>query len=346
MNHCQRLFSLFEPLFATTTEARKKMPRRYGRRPRRKKKLKMSLAQARSKRVDNLSEKIIATIAERKAKEVMKENRLTLVHRKYCFPASFSLQGVSFVYDKVNHEFGPGIPVSFIGEKVSICQIMKRDNVSMPVNLGNLPADDPYTETDEKQAAADQGNNQVAPIESNHGTRYNDTVTLTGLSLSVRARINRHLHQEVEEAEPIFLDNTELRYAVVLQTFDTPNTNTAQDAEIPTLLPWKPWGYTRLLDTTNQQQMEIGGRCKTLIAGKMFLNKREVASNVKQHDRYYKFKKPLKFQYPLQDKWGERTLKHKLWFVTRSNIPEVTNEDYDGFTPYVQACTKVFYYDQ
>lgn len=271
----------------------------------------------RDRKINTLVEKRVVQIAR---KEIAK-TRVSLVLRQFWLGD----------YDQVTRQFTNGTRVDFAGEIFNIGRIDKID-INQGINMPDIP--------DQNQSAPPMdmdGGLQGMPTESSHGKRSGDCVILTGVTIGLRAVLEKLDDQD------LILTKVKLSFRLtdVKQDYFTSAFPTAEPL-INQLHPWSSWGYSAKLDSGESAAVNELSR-RTLVKGGMVLRPDENRNVEKAFTRYFKFKQPIKVRFHPADQNGTRPQRHKLWFSIRSSTP--VSQLYDAFKPQIHLFTKLHYYE-
>lgn len=298
------------------------MPRnaRKGRRrsSRKKKVLRLSRSQARSKRYDSLVEKVAARVA----RQEISKAEVTLISREFLFGS----------YDANTYSWTGGLHLDYAGTVIPLANIPLADiNINASQGITDIP------ETmDDESAPAGVGIAHGSLTVPKHGTRSSDFIKIKGFSFKLRALMNKRV-----EATVPTLDSCVIKWRLVSVRGD--------DAFVagwePTahkLLPMPSFGYSNKLDR-DEQQDTADLKVRVLAKGRMFLRCSVIKTDVKERSWYRSFQKPILVKYKPGDQGGETHENVQVFLVMRANIP--LNGTYDDYRPTCFACSKVFYTD-
>lgn len=296
---------------------------RYRRGHSKKKVLRLSVRDAKSKKVNNNSEKVLRILTKRIAQETIDKNRVVLVHRKQLYAN----------YDPLTNEFGIGRLISFKGDVVRIGEILKQD---LEFQANNPLIDDPDTMEDEAAIKAAGGVGLGAILVPMHGKRKGNTIVCRSISIGIRARVQAVEPQDV----PGTYDGCWLYWAVVAVR-SAATAVPLTEPEPRELLTVPLFNYDSKLDTDifNRTAEMMS---QTVMKGKLYLRFRKDRCDVKFQQRHKKYTAKITFDPADQD--GQSIIKgRQLLLVFRSNIPE--GAAFEQFQPEVCAYSKIRYVD-
>lgn len=311
--------------------------RRYSRRRRqqgRKKKLRLSLRQAKSRKINNSSERILVALSKRVAKAEVAKQHPSLVFRKYIWGN----------YDQASNLFTGGELVDWDGlGPHHICQIPLTDMASL-VNTGVIP-DPAFVLPQENQATnfdRPAGVNFVAPRFQLDGTRVGYKIKLRSFELEIRAQLDQFV-----AATPMLIESTIVKWALVSVNNDaTP----LQAANVPVdrILSMKKMGYTSKIDIVEKEKTSKF-RHRTLAKGsfKMRISAhhpnlmfKKWRVNLKNRKYEYSSNDPLAGS-RAQSQAGQRVISGKIFLVIRGTTP--SGAAFDAYKPSLIGAYKVRY---
>lgn len=311
--------------------------RRYSKRRRqqgRKKKLRLSLRQAKSRKIDNSSERILVALSKRVAKAEVAKAHPSLVFRKYIWGN----------YDQNTNLFVGGVLVDWDGiAPHHICQIPLTDMASL-VNVPPI-VDPAFVLPQENQATQfdrPAGVNFVAPRFQLDGTRLGYKIKLRSFELEIRAQVDQFV-----AATPMLIESTIVKWALVSVNNDATPLQASQ-INIERVLPMKKMGYTSKIDKVELEKTSKF-RHRTLAKGsfKMRISAhhpnllfKKWRVNMKNRSYEYSSMDPLAGG-RAQDQTGQRVIGGKIFLCIRCTTP--TGAAFAPYQPSLIAAYKVRY---
>lgn len=310
-----------------SSKAYRSKPRR-GRK--RKKTIKLSLSQAKSRKIDNNSERILVALSKRVAAAEIAKSRVSLIRRIY----------IGGDYQPDTNIFTNLREVDFGGLICELSNIPKTD-VEM---IANSPQnDDPLTTG---VMYPDQGNEnldgdgiaQGLITQNLHGRRTSDSVRMVSVRLDIEAFLDR-IPSDPGGFRPVY-DSSVLRYGIY--AVRCPDVALVGWAPTVDVLIQKPhmFGYTPKLDT-DEAMVRADLTVKTLCEGSMALKFRHDRCDRRRRTVFGGCK--LLLNWDPADQNGQSPLKWKLFAAFRSDIP--VHQDYLAYKPKICACSRLFYYE-
>lgn len=297
--------------------------RRSRRRSRRSKTaLRISKRQARTRRIDNRSEAIVALVSKRIAKAEIAKQSVTLINRQFLFGT----------YNAVQNLWNGAHRLDWAGTVIPVSQIPQTDIELSAANFAG--ADIPETlMTDESNPPV--GIAMGHTVQTKHGKRNSDFIKANGFSLYLRGYSPR-------TSNPLpLMDAVVIRWRLVsLRCEDVHVAGFEPTAE--EVMPWNSAGYSPKLDI-DEAQLRDDRSYRVLAKGSMALKVSTLKSDVKTVTRFRSFKSPQLITYKPGDMQGRHYTKRALFLVFRSNVPLDTN--YEDYRPSIQCVSKLFYKD-
>lgn len=304
--------------------------RRFRRKKGKKKTLRLSLRQARSKKINNRSEKIITTVVAR----LIKEKHPPLIFRRYIF----GLFNVNL------NEWGPGTPLSWSGNShhpFQICQTDMSSNVQKGVIVDPdfpLPQENQAT-----QFGRPAGVNFVSPQFRLMGTRIGSKILLHNLRFSLRLVL-----APIEEA--LEFTTVFVKWAFVY-FHDTASRLQATEliAEQGMVMP--RWGYSAKVDLAEREKTSNTCHLRVIKTGgtvlkysqdyrtEKFIN---VSINLKNKVYEYGALDPKVDQTggPYDSQYGQNVIGPKGFLIFRASCPDSCDAAYK---PLMHCVYKVNY---
>lgn len=266
-------------------------------------------------KIDTALEKRMQEIAEAE----IRKNLIRLCFRLYCFGTYTNATGV----------FDAGTNINFTGKTVNIGRIIKCQVEQKAVVAA--AANDPLT-TNVDETNVMTGDPILAVSKDMHGRRLGDSVMLTGIAITIKARMPENASQPA-------IEESRLMYNLVSVYDDWETVGLASDPTIPQLLRIYPFGYSPLLDKVEDVQ-HTRRKLRFLEKGTHVFR----AHDAKPYDAtisiYHEFKNPVLYEFHPEDQNGTRPLKLKYFLTLRSNIPDANDKN---IFPNVHVCTKMYY---
>lgn len=302
----------------------KRWKKRYTKKQRKGKTLKISTKQARTKAYDSKIEKLIARVA----KQEINKGKVILVHRRTRFGT----------YSPITNEFIPTTLLDYTGITSYMTQIPKT-NIDFVTTAHQT--DRIETQIDEEAIAfpmKGSGTGQLTQLKQ--GYRSGDQIRVTGILVKFRVTT-----MPTPDA-PAMFNKATIYWGVSQFKIELSNVGTQQIPLLHTrkLLPINPWNYERRIDVTGNQSVESGN---TRVHARGQFNIPISTHNIynKFYKRYIKLKRPVTISWTAADQAGlpDNVLDNLFYVTLRSDIPD--DSAYDDYKPYVVATTSVYYED-
>jgi len=292
------------------------------RKGRKKKTLRLSLAQARSKRVDNSAERIIKIIAKREAETAIAKSKVRLISRKFLFST----------YDPVTNQHGGAVAMDYSGVVIPLSRLRQTD-VEF---IGAIQAQE-IDESKQAESAEATGLGVGVIDTSSHNYRVGSFAKFEAFQLHLRSYMRRLVETNPSQA----YDNAVLWWKLICVTASEID-GTDWRPNIEDVMVLRSWGFNSKLDLPEVvPHAACGVKYRTLCKGSMSFHPTTLAPVQKNFDRYYKFKRPVLVNYDPLSQTGEQSDK-AIFLCMKSNIPVAFNDAKVS----VSACTKLFYLDR
>lgn len=309
--------------------ARRRYRKRRGQQGR-KKKLSLSLRQARSRKIDNRSERIIVAVSKRIAKAEVRKQHPSLIFRKYIWGN----------FDADQNLFTGGLAIDWTGDAHHVCQIPIIDMASVQVGApGPLVLDPDFVMPQENQTLQFNrpfGVNTVAPRFSLDGVRLGYKIKLRSFELEIRAKVERFT------AGIMLRESSIVKWALVAVNNDA---SALQAATFPTdrLLRMRTMGYTGKIDKVSLEKTSKL-RHRTLGHGSFKMRVSTLHPNI----LFKKWRVNLKnrlYEYASDDplggrgmsQFGQKVINSKIYLVIRGSLPNDA-----AFNPYRPTCIAAY----
>ena len=172
---------------------------------------------------------------------------------------------------------------------------------------------------------------QVTGANSTLLNRIGNAVQVMGCQLDVRCFVRENANQP---------DRQESVLDIGLYMVQDDFVNTNVTPSVQDLLKWKPFGYSSILDTA-PDPVNTERKVRQLLRHKFIMKAHDAAPLDSTKHLYYKFKRPIKYDFLATQPNGTATTKYKFFVAWRSNIPPATEAD--TIQPEATVICKLFF---